>query len=499
MPHEPGAILIDTTGGWQLDRVVLTDNGKRPVIQMHNPSQGIVLSYMLEHDPPYYDTPESCRNDSLGGIMAGPLAHATVKNKQSASRQLKNGQTLIIGSYLITKADGFVPNDQNVFGFLTHDHTCATIHLSRSQFKPGEEHLFDAALDSFTYEPDYVPTPADYALMAKLLPPQMAAAYDNRATEAADAGPRKLSDQSANQSLTFALADHPGYLHIDAPNFAITELSAKPNGHEFGIRADDKTISHVEVLGFLFLPDPAQPTATACRDWMLNYEEKEHPPARKILSRSETKSDSGVDIAIIDYEQGKPSDPFHVVRRLFVASGDLCADISISGANKVAIETTEPLTHTLVFDPTRQPDFFAKFRYATVLFDHHAFAAAGAVYASALPLVGNIDDSLKWRRVTTDQASMAYGMAGDLAHSRDINLAAIATDPDYPLYYYNLACADAESHDPAAARTHLQQAFDRRTATLPGEKLPDPTQDDSFLKLKDDKTFWAFVQSLPKT
>lgn len=31
------------------------------------------------------------------------------------------------------------------------------------------------------------------------------------------------------------------------------------------------------------------------------------------------------------------------------------------------------------------------------------------------------------------------------------------------------------------------------------ENLPDPTKDDSLLKLKDDKAFWSFVEDLKKS
>jgi len=91
---------------------------------------------------------------------------------------------------------------------------------------------------------------------------------------------------------------------------------------------------------------------------------------------------------------------------------------------------------------------------------------------------------------------MSYGMAGDLKRSRAINESAIQQDPTYPLYYYNLACADAEAGDVTAARTHLQQANDRRNNVLNGETFPDPSKDSSILKLKKDKDFWQFVQSL---
>jgi len=497
MPHGPGSILIDTTGGWQLEHVALYDNGKRPVLQLNNDKLGLVVSYILDYEPQYNDTSEMCRNDVLGTILEKSLAKATVKNKQSDIRTLKSGQTLVIGSYLVAKNEGIALNQQNVFGFIANNHTCAEIHLSRAPFKAGEEHLFDAALDSFTYDPDYIPTPTDYALLAKLLPPGMAANYETQAGPASGSGQRADPSSEPPQSLTFALADHAGYLHMDAPNYVITELSAKPNGHEFGIRARDNKFG-VEVLGFLFLPDPVQPTATACRDWMMKSENGEHLPYRKITGQREMKSDSGVDIAIVEYEQSKTPSPSRYARRAFTAKNDLCADILFTFENPIAFATTDTLLHTLVFDPARQPDFYAKFRYATVLFDHHQFAAAAHVYESALDLVAGVEDATKWRRVATDRASMSYGIAGDLKMSRAINYAAIAKDPDYPLYYYNLACADAESGDAVEAKLHLQQAFDRRANTIKGETLPDPTKDDSILKLKNDKSFWAFVQSLPK-
>ena len=363
---------------------------------------------------------------------------------------------------------------------------------------PGTEALFDAALSSFTFEPDYVPSAADYAAMAKLLPPGMAAAYGSPSSTAPAAPGTSGAPPEPGQSLTFALPNHPGYLHMDAPNFVITERSAKSNGSEYGLRAKDHDISGAEVLGFLFVTDPEQTTAVACRNWMLASEKKDGIKDRKILKTYEDKSDAGVPIALVDFEQSKAPASARFVRRFFVAQGDLCADISITAANALMVETTHALVATLRFEPARTPDFSAKFRYASVIFDHHQPGAAAPIYESALTLVNQTDDPLTWRRVTADQASMAYGMSGDLAHSRAINEAAILKDPDYPLYYYNLACADAEANDATGARKHLEQAYARRANTLTGEHLPDPTKDDSILKLKHDAAFWAFAESLPK-
>ena len=87
-------------------------------------------------------------------------------------------------------------------------------------------------------------------------------------------------------------------------------------------------------------------------------------------------------------------------------------------------------------------------------------------------------------------------MSGRVQQARAYAERAIKLDPDYPLNYYNLACADAEEGNAADAKAHLQQAFDRKANVIPGETMPDPTKDDSILKLQNNKDFWAFVQTL---
>ncbi len=274
------------------------------------------------------------------------------------------------------------------------------------------------------------------------------------------------------------------------------ELSAKANGNEWGERAVQ---GKQHMLAFLFAaPDKAPLNASSCRDGMLEAEHAE----KAVQNRTSMRSASGVEIALAVLIA--PNDA-RMSLRAFVASGDLCGDLLFNAtdvqpgdeeAYRLTMETAKQTLLTLTFDPSYKPTFKDVFAYAGVEYIKHEYAGAAAAYRTALAMVNQSDDPLKFRRVVTDQLSMSLGISGDLKGSREVNETAIAKDPEYPLYYYNLSCADAEAGDPKAARTHLQQAFDRRTHTLKGEAFPDPTEDDSLQKLRKDDAFWSLAQQV---
>ena len=186
---------------------------------------------------------------------------------------------------------------------------------------------------------------------------------------------------------------------------------------------------------------------------------------------------------------------------LFGFAGDAktCAEIHISGTGGSAAEQDAMKALLAGFTPhlAYQPNAMDYFRIGSILFKS-APKLAAPYYKASLDAMPNDAKVLTPRRVVTDQLVMSLGMGGDTKGARAVAEKAILADPDYPLNYYNLACADAEEGNVAQAKTHLKQAFDRRANVIEGEPMPDPTQDDSILKLKSDPAFWAFVQSLPK-
>jgi len=301
------------------------------------------------------------------------------------------------------------------------------------------------------------------------------------------------------EDFKLALPDHPGQLRWSASAFKITESSVKPNGREIGIRAANES-GRLTFLGFLFLfPEQAPITSVKCRDGVLEPAKKANPKLR-ILGTSEKSVSGSPPISLVSYvAEGSGGKPIYSVRG-FIAAGDICGDLEFYSDAAISADDNELKTifATYRLDENYVPQFGDAFLYAQMLYKKRLYKAAAPIFEIALAKL-KADagpEAKKMRRVTTDQAGMAYGISGDLAKARAIFQQAIKEDPDYPMYYYNLACADAEEKKLADARVHLQQAFARKANVIAGEKMPDPTRDDSFLPYRDNKDFWTFLKSL---
>lgn len=73
---------------------------------------------------------------------------------------------------------------------------------------------------------------------------------------------------------------------------------------------------------------------------------------------------------------------------------------------------------------------------------------------------------------------------------------AIATDPEYPLNYYNLACAFAEEGSKGKMLTNLDLAFKHKDHLLKSEQMPDPRTDPSFRRYEQDADFIRLTKDL---
>jgi len=257
--------------------------------------------------------------------------------------------------------------------------------------------------------------------------------------------------------------------------------------------------SHISVSFILFENLSGKPDMEGCRTDAI--EPILQNAGSSILKRvyGEATTNTGQSLATVSYFVDTSAAGVPHQRNLFGFAGNArtCAEIHISSfgddpavqdAMKIALGNFHP-------DLDYRPNAIDYFRVASLLFKN-APALAAPYYKSSLDAMPADAQYLTPRRVATDQLVMALGMSGDIKNSRAVAEKAITVDPDYPINYYNLACADAENGNASDAKQHLQQAFDRRANVLKGEQMPDPTKDDSILKLKKNKEFWAFVVGL---
>jgi Tfp pilus assembly protein PilF len=125
------------------------------------------------------------------------------------------------------------------------------------------------------------------------------------------------------------------------------------------------------------------------------------------------------------------------------------------------------------------------------------YSAAAREFTSAVALDDQqhkLNEDLRRRLV--DDEGVAYALSGNLEHAKEIYLAALAKDPDYAMFNYNLACVYAEMHDLDAAVSYLKKSWEHRDALPSDIRYPDPRQDNSFKPYLNDPKFQEAVKNI---
>jgi len=108
----------------------------------------------------------------------------------------------------------------------------------------------------------------------------------------------------------------------------------------------------------------------------------------------------------------------------FIATGDICGDLEFYASAPINPEDSglKIIWDSYRFDPNYSPQFNDVSFYAEILFQNHMYQAAAPIFEQALAKLKDDKDKdqVMWRRVTTDQAGMAYGLAGNIPKARSL-------------------------------------------------------------------------------
>ena len=166
----------------------------------------------------------------------------------------------------------------------------------------------------------------------------------------------------------------------------------------------------------------------------------------------------------------------------------VCALLVMSSSLSIAVARSQNQNADAAMELIREGSYY---------YLKHDFKAAIGPYQKALDLEKQKRtlDKTFWK-VLIDNLGVAYGITGDLDKAKETFEYGISKDPDYPLFYYNMACTYGEMKEMDKAIKYLKLAFDRHVNMIPGEKMPNPATDSSFKRFMADEKFQAALKEL---
>ena len=343
----------------------------------------------------------------------------------------------------------------------------------------------------------------------------------------------------AQGPIRVALPGRDWALELQAPGFVQNVNGPMPDGREYLLANNEET--WVEVSVFLESPNgkPAKDCPTHLKQTLANMAEhfevntdeatwsevnsipvtefmihslKGLPIEQKNLLGCTEKDDVFVDIHISKqvYKEGEEHlliDALNslqfvpIVKRGFTVNGATGGtvtvypkDATLAGNANSTPHITSAATPT---PPEGKKEALYYFLAGGRLWLAKDYKGAIAPYEKALELEKkNPTLSRDYWRVLVDSLGMAYGMNGDLDRAEATLRYGVSKDPDYPMFYYNLACASGERGNMNAAMKYLREAFARKQNSIAGESVPDPRTDDSFRKFMSNAEFKEFADGL---
>jgi len=127
------------------------------------------------------------------------------------------------------------------------------------------------------------------------------------------------------------------------------------------------------------------------------------------------------------------------------------------------------------------------------------YSTAATLYQKAFDLEKQKHTLSKdYFRVLVDNLGMSYGISGNLKQAKATFEYGLTQDPEYPMFYYNLACTYGEMKNMQQAIEELRLAYKYKANMIARETLPDPIKDDSFRYFVGDDGFRKAVTDMQK-
>ena len=282
-------------------------------------------------------------------------------------------------------------------------------------------------------------------------------------------------------------------LEINAPGFSMEDYEIAPHGQATRFQASNKETG-IMMSGFLEKA-PQKGGSEECRTYYWTRAKASPYPKMNIKM-----SQSG-DMAIVEYlvkkYMGREVNQQNV--NAYLAESDYCIDIHLSKLNYTPEDQKhfKAILSGVKIRKDYKPDSLMLSSYGDLFYWQKKYSKAISYYQQALILENNNRTMPKafWL-VLVDRLGMSYGFFGNMEKAKEIYNDAILKEPEYPMFYYNLACAYAETNNLDEAMMNLNLAYKYRENMLFGKKLPDPRTDSSFKRYIGSEPFESALKKL---
>jgi tetratricopeptide (TPR) repeat protein len=296
--------------------------------------------------------------------------------------------------------------------------------------------------------------------------------------------------------LTMTVPDKPVALQIDLLHLKLEQNQLDKSFTRRKIQASD---AHGwELSAFLYPLDNKQTGAELSEEAFLGFRKAAADHGLKIEGiRTFDRGDFSTREYLIPDFQGQPIHQKNVFG--YTVSGDMGLDFHIS---KSSYSAADDKFFDLLISGVRvihdyKPDSRTEFGYGSIFYMHQDWTRASVHFERSLQLErqNRALSSTLWN-VLVDNLGMAYGMSGEISKAKATFEYGIQENPTYPMFRYNLACADSELGDLDGALDQLKLAFQYKSHSNPGEGIPDPAKDDSFKRYLSDPRFARLTKEM---
>jgi tetratricopeptide (TPR) repeat protein len=318
-----------------------------------------------------------------------------------------------------------------------------------------------------------------------------------------------LAQVGKSNLVQMAIPGVKGVLEFDVGP-TTSETHVRPDGKEVQLRAFGRP-DNLNITAFLQqVTFPA--SAEKCRDeWWPDT--KKGPFQRDNLHETVVKDGIARVEFIVPEFQGVKVQQKNI--HAYLGGRDLCAEIHLSkvGYKPDDQKLFEDFLASVRLLPDAQPtagqgenpaqprdhDSSHYFGQGSKFFLQQNYSQAADSYQKALDLEKQKRTLSKdYFRVLVDNLGMSYGISRDLPHAKATFEYGLTQDPEYPMFFYNLACTYGEMDKMDDALAQLRFVYKFKANMIAGETLPDPLKDDSFRHFFDKEEFVKAVHEMQK-